>query len=654
MKNNSLLNWIVLLPVLGVLITSFILTNIYINSINKSYENEISELEKGYVKSLKQKIKNRIDNLSTIIDKNYNYQLNESKQIVKHFVNIGHSLINTIYENNKHKTKEEIYKIIDKRMNGIRFFDNKSGYYFIYDAKDAISISLPVAPSFVGKSVRKLTDKNKKNLFESYAQAMSKDGEGFDSWYWVKPNSDIPKKKIGYVKLFKPLNIVVGTAIYEEDIKQNISKSLVKIIEQLKFRDDGYIFVMDEKGTSVTHKNKKIVGVPIEELSPTIQNNVKSILSKLQKKDEIFMEYVQDKKLFENFTPSKKISYIKQNKELDWVLGTGLYTNDLNSQIKEKKLAIEKRLNENINLIIIVSIILSLIIVVIITLISKKIKNKFTYYSEELSIKNNELKKLNLELEEKVNAQVGKLREKDLVLNQQSKLAAMGEMLGNIAHQWRQPLSSISTLSSGIKLRKEMGMISDEQILNDLNNITKTTKILSQTIDDFRTFYSNKKEKTNFEIKDTINESLDLVIASLRNKNITVEKDIQEVKCFSYKNELVQVFLNIINNAKDALLKIEENKYIFIKSKKVNNDITIEFYDNAGGIDDTIVNRIFEPYFTTKHQTNGTGIGLYMSKNIIENSLNGKLTVQNHSFTYKDSNYLGAKFTIIIPIESKE
>ncbi len=650
-KNNNLLNWIVFLPVIGVLVTSFILTNVYINSIHTTYEKEVEDLEKNYLKNIKQKIKNRIDNVSNTIDKNYIYQLEESEQVVKHYINLGHSILNTIYENNKNKSKKEIYKIIDDQMKNIRFFDNNSGYFFIYDAKDATSISLPASPSFVGKSLINLEDKNKKNLFNSYKEVMKESGEGFDTWYWNKPGSQKKSKKIGYVKLFEPLNIVIGTAIYEEDIKQNIAKVSAKIIDELKFQDDAYIFVIHKDGTPISHKNKNIIGVPLKNLSSIIQKNVNFILDKAKKDNGGFLEYNQDKKLFDDFVPSKKISYIVYNKKLNWVIGTGLYTDNLNLQIKEKKQILEERLNENINLIILISIALSLIIVLIVMIISKKIKKTFIYYSEEINSKNEELEKLNMDLENKINQQVNVLRKKDLILNQQSKLVAMGEMLGNIAHQWRQPLSAISTLASGIRIRKEMNMISEEQIDDDLKNIVTSTQVLSQTIDDFKNFYSNQKEKVEFEVDVAIQQVFNLISSNLESKDIVVKKDIQNIKCTSFKNELIQVLLNIVNNAKDALLNIESDRYIFINTKQIDDNLVIEVYDNAGGIKKDILDRIFEPYFTTKFKSQGTGIGLYMSKNIIEQSLHGAIHVENYTYQYEQKSFTGAKFIVEIPIK---
>jgi signal transduction histidine kinase len=652
MKNNTfsnLFNWIVFLPVIGIVITSFALTNIYIDSMYKAYEYEVVELEKKHLNNVKERIKNRINNVSSMIDKNYNFQLNESKQMARHYVNLGHSILNAVYQNNKNKSKKEIYKIINKQMKDIRFLDNKSGYFFIYDAKDAISISLPSSPSLVGKSLINLEDKNKKNLFYSYQQVMKKTSEGFDTWYWNKPNSKIKSKKIGYVKLFKPLNIVIGTAIYEDDIKDLITKNTIKILEELKFQDNAYIFILNKNGTPLLHKNQEIIDVPLEKLSQTTQKNVTNILNQAKLKKRTFLEYKQDEKLFTDFKVSKKISYVQYIQKLNWIIGTGLYTDDLNFKIKEKKFLLEKRLNENINLIIAISIVLSLGILFIIMFVSRKIKKTLIYYSDELDNKNNELQKMNFDLEETINKQVNILREKDLILNQQSKVIAVGEMFGNIAHQWRQPLSAISTLASGIRVRKEFNLISEEEIDKDLHNIVNTTQVLSQTIDDFRDFYSNKKEKVEFEIENVIEQVLNLILSNLKSKNITVEKNIQKIKCNTYKNELLQVLLNIINNAKDALLKVQTQRYIFIGVKQIDNNMIIEIYDNAGGINNGIIEKVFEPYFTTKGKSQGTGIGLYMSKNIIETSLNSKISVENFNFNYNNNTYIGAKFILTIP-----
>ena len=236
------------------------------------------------------------------------------------------------------------------------------------------------------------------------------------------------------------------------------------------------------------------------------------------------------------------------------------------------------------------------------------------------------------------------------LLLQQSKLAAMGEMLENIAHQWKQPLSTITTLTSGILLNKEYNILDDNFLKEGLNNITNSAKYMSKTIDDFRDFYSNKVEKKEFDIEDSIEKALVLLSTKLVKKDIVIIKNLDNLKILGYKNELIQVYMNILSNAIDSLDDLEDEiKIIQISSKIENNKLILEFLDNAGGINEEIIDKIFDSHFTTKSEKQGSGIGLYMSKIIIDKS-HGELKVSNKTFEYNSKTYKGANFMIILPI----
>lgn len=236
------------------------------------------------------------------------------------------------------------------------------------------------------------------------------------------------------------------------------------------------------------------------------------------------------------------------------------------------------------------------------------------------------------------------------LLLQQSKLAAMGEMLENIAHQWKQPLSTITTLTSGILLNKEYNILDDNFLKEGLNNITNSAKYMSKTIDDFRDFYSNKVEKKEFDIEDSIEKALVLLSTKLVKKDIVIIKNLDNLKILGYKNELIQVYMNILSNAIDSLDDSEDEiKIIQISSKVENNKLILEFLDNAGGINEEIIDKIFDSHFTTKSEKQGSGIGLYMSKIIIDKS-HGELKVSNKTFEYNSKTYKGANFMIILPI----
>ena len=176
-----------------------------------------------------------------------------------------------------------------------------------------------------------------------------------------------------------------------------------------------------------------------------------------------------------------------------------------------------------------------------------------------------------------------------------------------------------------------------------LDSILNTSKYLSDTIDDFRYFFKPQKEKNNFYLEKCCEKTVDLINPNFLNKDIQIIYKIENIKISGYETELIQVLINILNNSKDALTSIEnEKKLIFIDVFKENDKAIIEIKDNAGGIDENIINKVFEPYFTTKHKSQGTGIGLFMCQEIIYKHMNGKISISNITFEYKSKTYKGA------------
>ncbi len=266
--------------------------------------------------------------------------------------------------------------------------------------------------------------------------------------------------------------------------------------------------------------------------------------------------------------------------------------------------------------------------------------------------KTQDLKLLNENLEIQIKKEVQKNLKIQEQLFQSEKMAAMGEMIGNISHQWRQPLSVISTAATGIKIRKEFGGIDEKEEFETLDSINEAAQFLSKTIDDFRNFLKPNKEVIEFNMKDTYKKSLSLISSKLKNKEIEIIETLEDVKIIGLENEFIQVVINLLNNSIDALeLNNIEKKYIFVHLYKMNNRTFLEIRDNANGIPDDIIHKVFEPYFTTKHKSQGTGIGLYMTQEIIVNHMNGNITVENCEFEYDGKKYIGAKFTICLEFE---
>ena len=222
-------------------------------------------------------------------------------------------------------------------------------------------------------------------------------------------------------------------------------------------------------------------------------------------------------------------------------------------------------------------------------------------------------------------------KEKEKQLFKQARHAQMGEMIAMIAHQWRQPLSSISATVSSLKIKQSLGTNNDENLENELNKIASFTEHLSKTIDDFRGFFKEEKNKHKITLEKVSEDSLAIIKPALESSSISISIQHQcNEELLTYPNELKQVVINLLKNAQEAFDKKEvEEKRIEIKTYKNNDRYCLEVYDNADGIKEEIIGNIFEPYYTTKGLLNGTGLGLYMSKMIIEEHLNGKISAIN-------------------------
>lgn len=269
---------------------------------------------------------------------------------------------------------------------------------------------------------------------------------------------------------------------------------------------------------------------------------------------------------------------------------------------------------------------------------------------EKVHQKTKKLREINNQLEEKIKKEVDENLKKDRLLSQQQKMISMGQMIENIAHQWRQPLSLITTSVSGLKIKKMLGDLDDEFFNKTLDSVMNTSQYLSSTIDDFRYFFKPQREKEDFYLENCCNRTIDLLEANFLEKNIKVICTIDDVKINGYETELIQVLINLLNNSKDALESKEDEKLIFIDILRKNNKAIIKIKDNAGGIDEDILDKVFEPYFTTKHQAQGTGIGLYMCQEIVTKHMNGHIDITNTQFKYNEKIHKGTLAVIVLDV----
>lgn len=251
--------------------------------------------------------------------------------------------------------------------------------------------------------------------------------------------------------------------------------------------------------------------------------------------------------------------------------------------------------------------------------------------SKELNVLKNVMNQMIDSLENEIQKEIKQRTNQEKLMMQQSKLAAMGEMIGNIAHQWRQPISEINAVLMELEIITRYDKLQKEHLLDSIKICNKITEHMSTTISDFQNFFKPTKKKEDFSVLTACKKALEIVNASLANNKIRFTFDIQEDNIINgYSNEFSHAILNIISNAKDALVlrKIKDPE-IKISIKVGKTYTVIKIVDNAGGIKLKDIDTIFEPYFTTKYAKQGTGIGLYMTKMIIENNMEGFVNVKN-------------------------
>ncbi len=249
------------------------------------------------------------------------------------------------------------------------------------------------------------------------------------------------------------------------------------------------------------------------------------------------------------------------------------------------------------------------------------------------------------------------IKKNEEILHQQSKMASMGEMMENIAHQWRQPLNAITLSASSVLLTHDLGILEDGELHEQLEAIIESAEFLSGTIEDFRNFLKDTKQTAIFKLQDVVTKVLKLIDGNMKKNKISIAWEIDEdIEMNGLENELLQVVLNILNNAKDVLVEKTttfEERIIVLKvyKDKTKEKGIIEMQDSGGGVPKNIISKIFEPYFTTKHQSQGTGLGLYMTHQMVVDHMNGEIQVSNQHFIYEAKEYMGANFKVIVPLD---
>ena len=557
-------------------------------------------------------------NYATLYEMHYHQYKEKSHIIFDTLINTPEVLqiykqIQNASESKKNTLRDELYQLLGEKYEGLRYIKLRQLHFHLQDNESFLRFHKPQKYGDNLSNVREtITYVNKyKKPIDSFEE-----GRIYSGYRFVFPLKDGTENHLGSVEVsfnmsvftfefmthFKVLsNFHIKSSVVEKKVWGENRREFYK-----KSPFDGYY--MDKTILKERSKFTKLQQGQLQP-NPEVLEKMKKIIDS-NKLDTVYLESMKQVITIipiENSVTGEVVAFMT-------IRGDGTYISDV--------------IRNFYFLLLTVVVFLS----VIFFLMYRKLRTQ---------------EKANELLRERVAIEVEKNRIKDLELLEHHKMVSMGEMIANIAHQWRQPLGAISCTAGSIKIKNELGTLDNKSLVDNVDDILETTQYLSEIIDVFRNYMREDTEAEEYIIAEIIDESLHIVFDSLSSKSVEIKKEYdlkRDITAFLISGELSQVIINLINNARDALLSTNlEEKWIKISLDSTQTDAIICIEDNGGGIDKDIIDKVFEPYFTTKHKSVGTGLGLSMSYKIVTQSIHGKIYVKNTEN--------GAKFFIEIPLD---
>jgi len=606
----------------------------FIDKENSEADEQIKKLESSLYKEKKELIVSEVKRIKGYLALEQNSTETALKSLVEEQASNAYAIASSIYEKNRgKKSDEQIKEDIKTALRGLKFFEGR-GYVFVIGAKDGRWTLLPPDISKEGSSALGNKDDKNEDIFAKIRKAaLGKRSGTFVKYRWYIPQTNTMNDKVSYVKYFAPYDWIIGSGEYTQTIDESLKKKTASRIIQMRFGDGGY--------SSIYQNDGKIVAIPTaaslsgesvylttDPIGQKAKDIVLTLIAQAQKGGGF---YRYDWMKYESNTTSPKIAYAEEFKPWGWVIASSVYMDDIAKEIESRKQHIKDKHNEKLLAIGYLFSIAIIFSTVVLFALSVSFSRILRYYKTSLESRNRELEELNRTLEIKIAQEVEKSEQRQFLLIKQGRLAAMGEMIGNIAHQWRQPLNALGIIVQDFKMAFEYGELDKQYLDESVKKSKALIGYMSKTIDDFRNFFSPNKQKESFSVAAKINDTISFVSASFENNGIELVSELEDDSYINgYPNEFVQVVLNIVSNAKDAIVLHEiKNGFVKIKISKTEDKSKIEITDNGGGIPKDIIDKVFDPYFTTKDKGHGTGIGLYMSKVIIEDNMGGSIKIES-------------------------
>ena len=596
---------IVVVPLVLVLTASFFITTFYLEKVTTYFNSRKEKSLKEYVDGQKIKSEMWTKQLYLLFDYKYNRVEEEIEKELRDRVDIAYKTARFIYKKYKNtKPKKDIKERIIDALGHMKYFGTER-YIFITDYQGN-SILLG-NQNIDEKNLSAYLDADGRSVVLEEIQKVRKRGEGLLDSRHAKDNS----KELIFVKDLGAYDWFIGSVMKVKEKEEALKSRLLDMVKSIPLENTEFISLYD--------KNENIFSST--QLLESFNKQELESMQKTLSKESVWHEMDLKNHYYYNY-------YFKP---LDWNLVHGFDISNMSAKALAKQKDLELMLENEFDFIIKASGAIVLFVVILSLLLSHKINQIFKTYQDEVEQRTAELEELNTSLEHRVQVEIQNHRTKDKMLIQQSKMAEMGDMLSMIAHQWRQPLNQISYIFMNIDSAYEYKELSKEYLDTKLKEANEQIEFMSATIDDFRNYFRPQKEKQFVLVSDVVQSCVSLMKQSLEASDIDVQttsqgRDLTHI----YKNEFLQVLLNLVKNAKDVLVQKKiQNPKITISSSCYKDKLIVEVIDNGGGVDEKLFDKIFEPYFSTKDKKHGTGLGLYMSKMIIEEHLNGELSVSN-------------------------
>lgn len=664
----------------------FVMLMIYFEG--SRFESERRSLENSQLDPRKQELKQQVDGAIKYVEFRRSQIEQQTQDEIKRRVLEAHAVATHIIERYRtEKSLKELQDMVREALRPIRFSEGK-GYYFA-TSLDGVEQLFADRPSLEGKNLLAMQDTEGRYVIRDMIELVRNKGEGFYRYTWTKPEQKGTNfQKIAFVKRLEPFGWFIGSGLYVDDVKHQVQTQIAEYLETVKFGKDGYLFAAQWDGVVVTGPGK---GNNMLAVTDAEGNRIVEKLIALSKEGGGYITYRMPD--ISGVRQGTKLSYVRGVNDWQWYVGAGVYVQDIESAVQQARQAMVARLLKTMLLLsgILVAFVafafwvayraaskIKLALVDFTTFFEqassgsaylapellpfeelqtiafsanrmvaerKRIEEKLHCQTlmleqeiaerqgvqESLAENKRQLEAINTTLEERVNVEVAKNIEKNQIMIHQGRLAAMGEMISSIAHQWRQPLNNLGITLQSLKIDYELQQLDRETLEKQISIGMEMIMYMSKTIDDFRNFFLPEREPVQFDLMASIQSAVSLLQPDFKNRGITLEVlDDGPGIITGFPREYAQAVLNILNNAKDACLMHQvANPRITVHARRGDSRAVVTIRDNAGGISPDIIDKIFDPYFTTKDKTQGTGLGLYMAKMIIEKNMGGELTVAN-------------------------